>query len=73
MATWYRPWPIQSRSARPPSYTWSLLFAGMDALLPEALAEGFDYWQEASSRWDWTRAKLEHPDLGTVIATASSA
>ena len=40
-------------------YTWSLLFVGMDALLTDAPAEGFDYWQEASSRWDWTRAKLE--------------
>jgi len=69
--------PVQFARARlfgiAAQYTWSLLFVGMDALLPEAPAEGFDYWQEASSRWDWTRAKLEHPDLGTVIATASSA
>jgi thiamine kinase-like enzyme len=54
-------------------YTWSLLFVGMDALLPDAPAEGFDYWQEASSRWDWTRAKLEDPALGSVIAAAGSA
>jgi hypothetical protein len=54
-------------------YTWSLLFVGMGALLPEAPAEGFDYWQEASSRWDWTRAKLEDPGLGSVIAAAGSA
>jgi thiamine kinase-like enzyme len=53
-------------------YTWSLLFVGMDALLPEAPAEGFDYWQEASSRWDWTRAKLEDPALESLIAAASS-
>jgi thiamine kinase-like enzyme len=54
-------------------YTWSLLFVGMGALLPQAPAEGFDYWQEASSRWDWTRAKLEDPALGSVIAAAGSA
>jgi thiamine kinase-like enzyme len=53
-------------------YTWSLLFVGMDALLPDAPAEGFDYWQEASSRWDWTRAKLENPALESLIAAASS-
>jgi thiamine kinase-like enzyme len=53
-------------------YTWSLLFVGMDALLPDAPAEGFDYWQEASSRWDWTRAKLENPALESLLAAASS-
>jgi thiamine kinase-like enzyme len=53
-------------------YTWSLLFVGMDALLSDAPAEGFDYWQEASSRWDWTRAKLENPSLGSLIAAASA-
>jgi thiamine kinase-like enzyme len=53
-------------------YTWSLLFVGMDALLTDSPAEGFDYWQEASSRWDWTRAKLEHPSLESLIAAAGS-
>jgi thiamine kinase-like enzyme len=52
-------------------YTWSLLFVGMDGLLPDAPAEGFDYWQEASSRWDWTRAKLQNPKLEDLIAAAS--
>src|ERR1700723_478477 len=52
-------------------YTWSLLFVGMDALLPDAPAEGFDYWQEASSRWDWTRAKLADPSLEHLIKAAS--
>jgi thiamine kinase-like enzyme len=51
-------------------YTWSLLFVGMDALLSDSPAEGFDYWQEASSRWDWTRAKLEDPSLESLIAEA---
>jgi thiamine kinase-like enzyme len=53
-------------------YTWSLLFVGMDALLSDSPAEGFDYWQEASSRWDWTRAKLGDPSLGSLIAAASA-
>jgi hypothetical protein len=69
--------PVQYARARlfgiAAQYTWSLLFVGMDALLPEAPAEGFDYWQEASSRWDWTRAKLEDPGLGALIAAAGSA
>jgi len=51
-------------------YTWSLLFVGMDALLPDAPAEGFDYWQEASSCWGWTRAKLEDSALESLIAAA---
>jgi thiamine kinase-like enzyme len=51
-------------------YTWSLLFVGMDALLTDAPAEGFDYWQEASSRWDWTRAKLEDSSLESLITAA---
>src|SRR3984957_4926631 len=51
-------------------YTWSLLFVGMDALLPDAPAEGFDYWQEGASRWDWTRAKLEDPGLEDLIKAA---
>ncbi len=54
-------------------YTWSLLFVGMDALLTDAPAEGFDYWQEASSRWDWTRAKLEDAALEPLITAASAA
>jgi thiamine kinase-like enzyme len=69
--------PVQFARARlfgiAAQYTWSLLFVGMGALLPEAPAEGFDYWQEASSRWDWTRGKLEDPALGSVIAAAGSA
>jgi thiamine kinase-like enzyme len=69
--------PVQFARARlfgiAAQYTWSLLFVGMGALLPEAPAEGFDYWQEASSRWDWTRARLEDPALGSVIAAAGSA
>jgi thiamine kinase-like enzyme len=69
--------PVQFARARlfgiAAQYTWSLLFVGMGALLPQAPAEGFDYWQEASSRWDWTRAKLEDPALGSVIAAAGSA
>jgi thiamine kinase-like enzyme len=54
-------------------YTWTLLFVGMDALLSDSPAEGFDYWQEASSRWDWTRAKLESASLESLIAAASAA
>ena len=54
-------------------YTWSLLFVGMDALLTDSPAEGFDYWQEASSRWDWTRAKLLDRSLESLIAAASAA
>ena len=53
-------------------YTWSLLFVGMDALLTDSPAEGFDYWQEASSRWDWTRTKLEDPSLESLITAASA-
>jgi thiamine kinase-like enzyme len=53
-------------------YTWSLLFVGMHALLSTSPAEDFDYWQEASSRWDWTRAKLADPVLESLIAAASS-
>ena len=53
-------------------YTWTLLFVGMDALLTDSPAEGFDYWQEASSRWDWTRAKLESSSLESLIAAASA-
>jgi len=53
-------------------YTWSLLFVGMDALLTDSPAEGFDYWQEASSRWDWTRAKLEDRSLESLIAAAGA-
>jgi thiamine kinase-like enzyme len=53
-------------------YTWSLLFVGMDALLTDSPAEGFDYWREASSRWDWTRAKLEDSSLESLIAAAGA-
>ena len=53
-------------------YTWSLLFVGMDALLTDSPAEGFDYWQEASSRWDWTRARLEDSSLEPLIVAASA-
>lgn len=53
-------------------YTWSLLFVGMNALLSDAPAEGFDYWHEASSRWDWTRAKLEASSLEPLIAASSA-
>jgi thiamine kinase-like enzyme len=53
-------------------YTWSLLFVGMHALLSTSPAEDFDYWQEASSRWEWTRAKLADPALESLIAAASS-
>jgi hypothetical protein len=53
-------------------YTWSLLFVGMGALLSDSPAEGFDYWQEASSRWDWTSATLEDPSLESLIAGATA-
>ena len=53
-------------------YTWSLLFVGMDRLLSDSPDGSFDYWKEAVDRWNWTRAKLEHPDLNDVIASASS-
>jgi hypothetical protein len=53
-------------------YTWTLLFVGMDALLTDSPAEGFNYWQEASSRWDWTRDKLENPSLESLISEASA-
>lgn len=52
-------------------YTWSLLFVGMHCLLPEAPAEEFDYWAEASSRWDWTSAKLEDGSLDALISRAA--
>jgi thiamine kinase-like enzyme len=48
-------------------YTWSLLFAGMAQLLPEMPDDDFDYFQEAVSRWEWTRDKLDAPDLGAAI------
>lgn len=53
-------------------YTWTLLFVAMDALLSDAPAEGFDYWREASSRWEWTRAKLESTALESLIGAAST-
>jgi thiamine kinase-like enzyme len=48
-------------------YTWSLLFAAMAQLLPEMPDDDFDYLQEAVSRWEWTRDKLDARDLGTAI------
>jgi hypothetical protein len=44
----------------------------MDKLLSDSPAEAFDYWQEAVSRWDWTRAKLEDPSLESLIAAATA-
>lgn len=71
-----RPDPVQYARAAlfgiAAQYTWSLLFTGMHWLLSDSPAEGFDYWQEASSRWDWTRAKLEDESLEPLIAAASS-
>ncbi len=68
--------PVQYARARlfgiAAQYTWSLLFVGMDKLLSDSPAEAFDYWQEAVSRWDWTRAKLEDPSLESLIAAASA-
>jgi thiamine kinase-like enzyme len=68
--------PVQYARARlfgiAAQYTWSLLFVGMDKLLSDSPAEAFDYWQEAMSRWDWTRAKLEDPSLESLIAAASA-
>ncbi len=68
--------PVQCARARlfgiAAQYTWSLLFVGMDKLLSDSPAEAFDYWQEAVSRWDWTRAKLEDPSLEPLIAAASA-
>jgi thiamine kinase-like enzyme len=52
-------------------YTWALLFVGMHYLLPEAPAEGFNYWAEAESRWRWTRSKLDADDLPQVMSLAS--
>jgi thiamine kinase-like enzyme len=69
--------PVQCARARlfgvAAQYTWSLLFVGMDRLLSDSPDEGFDYWQEAASRWDWTRAKLEDASLDSLIAAASEA
>jgi thiamine kinase-like enzyme len=52
-------------------YTWSLLFVGMDRLLTDSPDTSFDYWQEAVDRWDWTRRKLEDPDLPKVLEAAA--
>lgn len=69
--------PVQCARARlfgiAAQYTWSLLFVGMDRLLSDSPDEDFDYWQEAASRWDWTRAKLEDGSLESLIAVASQA
>jgi thiamine kinase-like enzyme len=48
-------------------YTWSLLFVSMDQLLTEKPAGDFDYFQEGVSRWEWTRERLDAPDLGACI------
>ena len=66
--------PVQYARARlfgiAAQYTWSLLFVGMDRLLSDSPDEDFDYWQEAATRWDWTRAKLDDPSLEPLIAAA---
>jgi len=68
--------PVQYARARlfgiAAQYTWSLLFVGMDRLLSDSPAEAFDYWQEAVTRWEWTRAKLADPSLESLIAAASA-
>jgi thiamine kinase-like enzyme len=48
-------------------YTWSLLFVSMDQLLLEKPDADFDYFQEGVSRWEWTRERLDAPDLGACI------
>jgi thiamine kinase-like enzyme len=48
-------------------YTWSLLFVSMDQLLTEKPDGDFDYFQEGVSRWEWTRERLDAPDLGACI------
>lgn len=53
-------------------YTWSLLFVGMGALLPEAPDEDFDYFAEAVSRWNWTQEQLDDANVSALIAAASS-
>jgi thiamine kinase-like enzyme len=67
--------PVQYARARlfgiAAQYTWSLLFVGMDRLLSDSPDEAFDYWQEAATRWEWTRAKLEDPSLESLIGAAS--
>ncbi len=50
-------------------FTWSLLFVGMDQLLPEKPAGDFDYFQEAVDRWEWTRRHLDASDLGDLIGS----
>jgi thiamine kinase-like enzyme len=66
--------PVQYARARlfgiAAQYTWSLLFVGMDRLLSDSPDEDFDYWQEAATRWAWTRAKLDDPSLEPLIAAA---
>lgn len=53
-------------------FTWSILFVAMGALLPEMPDETFDYWSEATSRWGWTRRRLDSSDIDTVIKIATS-
>jgi thiamine kinase-like enzyme len=69
--------PVQYARARlfgiAAQYTWSLLFVGMDKLLSDSPDESFDYWDEAVQRWRWTRARLDDPGLGALIAQARGA
>lgn len=53
-------------------YTWSLLFVGMGALLPEAPDENFDYFAEAVSRWKWTQEHLDDTYVSELIAAATA-
>jgi thiamine kinase-like enzyme len=65
------PDPVQCARARlfgiAAQYTWSLLFVSMDQLLTEKPDGDFDYFQEGVSRWEWTRERLDAPDLGACI------
>ena len=61
--------PVRHRAPSTPGRCCSSAWTRCSATAP---AEGFDYWQEASSRWDWTRAKLEDPSLESLIAAASA-
>ena len=47
-------------------YTWSLLFVGMDALLTDSPAEGFDYWQEAVVALGLDQAQAGGPVAGVA-------
>ena len=52
-------------------YTWALLFIGMDRLLSDSPDQSFDYWQEGVDRWNWTRKKLDDPNLEEIINAAA--